>query len=195
MSAQRRRKSWFRPPPEVLKGVHDIVAGITGYTEARGDQIAIETLPFETTLEAEPPLAPAAPARQSPAGFNFRQPVAMGGAVLLLLLVGALIFVMSRKRAGRAEDTAADALTGGQSAHQQALDGKPAPPSQMERQLQENDSEQARIESETLSRIKLPANTKKTEILVKHIRESVQKDAGNATNVLRNWLSEPERTV
>ena len=65
----------------------------------------------------------------------------------------------------------------------------------MERQLQENDSEQARLESETLSRIKLPASTKKSEILVKHIRESVQKDARNATNVLRNWLSETERTV
>ena len=95
----KAKKVLVPPSPEVLKGVHDIVAGITGYTEARGDQIAIETLPFETTLEAEPPLAPAAPARQSPAGFNFRQPVAMGGAVLLLLLVGALIFVMSRKRA------------------------------------------------------------------------------------------------
>jgi flagellar biosynthesis/type III secretory pathway M-ring protein FliF/YscJ len=119
----------------------------------------------------------------------------MGGAVLLLLLGVTLIFVMSRKRAGRAEDTAADALNAGHSAHQQTIDGKPAPGSQIERQLKENDSEQARLESETLSRIKLPTNTKKTEILVKHIRESVHKDAGNATNVLRNWLSEPERTV
>lgn len=189
----KAKKILIPPSAEVLKGVHDIVAGITGYTEARGDQIAIETLPFETTLEAEPPGVPAPPARQTPAAFNFRQPVAMVGAVLLLLLAGALIFVMSRKRAARAEDTAAGALNAGHSAHQQTLDGKPA--SGMERQLQENDSEQARIESETLSRIKLPTNTKKTEILVKHIRESVQKDAGNATNVLRNWLSEPERTV
>jgi flagellar M-ring protein FliF len=191
----KAKKVLVPPSAEVLKGVHDIVAGITGYTEARGDQIAIETLPFETTLEAEPPGAPVPPSRQAPAGFNFRQPVAMGGAVLLLLLVGALIFVMSRKRAVRAEDTAADALNAGQSAHQQTLDGKPAPATEMERRLQENDSEQARLESETLSRIKLPANTKKTEILVKHIRQSIQKDAGNATNVLRNWLSEPERTV
>jgi flagellar biosynthesis/type III secretory pathway M-ring protein FliF/YscJ len=119
----------------------------------------------------------------------------MGGAVLLLLLAGALIFFMSRQRSNAsAEDMAGDALNPGQSTQPQALDGKPAPGSEMERKLQ-NDSEQARIESETLSRIKLPANTKKTEVLVKHIRESVQKDAGNATNVLRNWLSEPERTV
>ncbi len=189
----KAKKILIPPSAEVLKGVHDIVAGITGYTEARGDQIAIETLPFETTLEAEPPGVPAPPARQMPAAFNFRQPVAMVGAVLLLVVAGALIFVMSRKRAARAEDTAADALNAGHSAHQRGLDGDPA--SGMERQLQENDSEQARLESETLSRIKLPINTKKTEILVKHIRESVHKDAGNATNVLRNWLSEPERTV
>ena len=43
------------PPPEKLKVIRDLVAGITGFTPERGDQLVIETLPFETTLLLEPP--------------------------------------------------------------------------------------------------------------------------------------------
>ena len=45
------------PSAEVLKGVHDMVAGIVGFNEQRGDQITVESLPFENTLEAEPPMS------------------------------------------------------------------------------------------------------------------------------------------
>ena len=63
----------------------------------------------------------------------------------------------------------------------------------MEQQLADNDAHQAQLESEELSRIKLPASTRKTDVLVKHIRESVHKDSGNATRpVLRTWISEPD---
>ena len=45
----------------------------------------------------------------------------------------------------------------------------------MEKQIAENDAQQALLEAEALSRIKLPGNTRKTEVLVKHIRDSVQR--------------------
>ena len=48
------------------------------------------------------------------------------------------------------------------------------------------------LESEELSRIKLPESTRKTEVLVKHIRDSVHKDSANATNVLRTWIAEAD---
>ena len=81
------------PSAEVLKGVHDIVAGITGFTETRGDQITVETLPFENTLEAEPPPAPpAAPIKQTPPKFDFKQPLVIGGAALLVVLIAGLDF-------------------------------------------------------------------------------------------------------
>ena len=48
----KARRTLIPPSADVLKGVHDIIAGITGFTEQRGDQITVETLPFETTLEA-----------------------------------------------------------------------------------------------------------------------------------------------
>ena len=53
----KAKKILVPPSAEVLKGVHDIIAGITGFSEQRGDQITVETLPFENTLEAEPPVA------------------------------------------------------------------------------------------------------------------------------------------
>ncbi len=187
----KAKKTLVPPSAEVLKGVRDIVAGITGFTEARGDQIAIETLPFETTLEAEPPLGPAAPVKQVPGKFDFKQPYAIGGAVFLVLLLASLIFLLSRKRAaGRAEDMAAEALAAASAAH--ALEGATTADQAMENQLSENQHEQARLEAEALRGIKLPANTKKTEVLVKHIRDSVHKDSTNATNVLRTWLSDAE---
>jgi len=175
----------------VLKGVHDIVAGITGFTEARGDQIAIETLPFETTLEAEPPPGPAAPVKPAPGRLEFKGPYTIGGAAFLALLVASLVFLLSRKRAARtAEDMAAEALAAGSASR--ALEGATTPDEAMENQISENQNEQARLEAQALRGIKLPANTKKTDVLVKHIRDSVQKDSTNATNVLRTWLSDAE---
>jgi flagellar M-ring protein FliF len=46
------------PTPEKLKVIRDLVAGITGFSAERGDQLVIETLPFETTLQLEPPASP-----------------------------------------------------------------------------------------------------------------------------------------
>src|SRR5580692_10444538 len=59
------------PSTETLKGVHDIVAGITGFIELRGDQITIETLPFESTVEAEPPMPLSAPLKPVANKFDF----------------------------------------------------------------------------------------------------------------------------
>src|SRR6202041_2307289 len=43
------------PSPEKLKTIHDLVAGITGLNTERGDQLIVETLPFESTLAIDPP--------------------------------------------------------------------------------------------------------------------------------------------
>src|SRR5206468_1787509 len=43
------------PAAEKLKVIRGLVAGIIGLSEERGDQLVIETLPFETTLLTEPP--------------------------------------------------------------------------------------------------------------------------------------------
>lgn len=184
----KARRSLVPPSAEVLKGVRDIVAGITGFTEQRGDQITIETLPFENTLQAEPPQPPAAPAKPVPVSLMSKPWVAFGGAGALVVLAGALIFVMSMKRrTGAAEGASQAALAGG--AGGAALPDQQAA---MEKQLAENEAKQALLESEEVTRIKMPESTRKTEVLTKHIRESAIKDPVNVTNVLRTWIGDTE---
>jgi flagellar M-ring protein FliF len=189
-SGTKVRRTLVPPSADVLKGIHDIIAGITGYSEQRGDQITIETLPFETTLEAEPPPGPTQAAKPAPTGLTVKQQYMIGGALVLILLAGTLIVVFSQKRKPVVEDIAPQAIgSAGSAASVSGEDAEKA----LEQQLSENDAQQAQIESEFLSRIKLPVSTRKTEALVKHIRDSVHKDPANATNVLRTWISDADQ--
>jgi flagellar M-ring protein FliF len=180
----KARRTLVPPSAEVLKGVHDLVAGVTGFNEQRGDQITIETLPFETTLQAEPPPGVVAPSKPAPKGFDFKQPAVIGGAAALLVIAAGLFFIFSGRRRKASVDAAQTQIP----ATMTAAEAK----AQLDRQAAENDVRQAQLEAEELSRIKLPPTTRKTEVLVKHIRTSVQKDSESVTNVLRNWIAEPE---
>src|SRR5205823_10931087 len=55
------------PSPEKVKTIRDLVAAATGFAETRGDQLTVETLPFESTLGVEPP-ADVMPPPAPPAG-------------------------------------------------------------------------------------------------------------------------------
>ena len=61
------------PSPEMLKSIREVVAGVTGFNATRGDQLVVETLPFEASLNAQPPVsAPlAAPTSGEPAWLQF----------------------------------------------------------------------------------------------------------------------------
>jgi flagellar M-ring protein FliF len=181
------------PSPELIKGVHDIVAGITGFVEQRGDQIAIEALPFEGGAEFEPPPAVGPPARVQGNGSDFKQPLLIGVvAIVAILAVGATLLSIRKRSALTVADVAPGAIAPGTPANAAAPAAAINRERLMEQQIAENDTQQAQLESEAMSRIKLPGSTRKTEVLVKHIRESVHKDSVNATNVLRTWISDPE---
>jgi flagellar M-ring protein FliF len=79
------------PSPEKLKTIRDLVAGVISFKAERGDQLIVETLPFEATLHTEPPAA----AGSRPGSGGARQPLpawlrsqgngaAAGGSILLL---------------------------------------------------------------------------------------------------------------
>jgi flagellar M-ring protein FliF len=189
----KARKTLVPPSPDVIKAVHDMVASISGYSEPRGDQITVETLPFENTLAAEPPLPPAPLAKPVP-GLDFKQPMVLGiaaGLVLVVILIGGTIFVLARRRtpAPVAVDTAPVAVSGAAPAKPVLIAGETAE-KRMENLISAQEAQQAELEAEALSRIKLPANTKQTEVLIRHIRDSVTKDAASSTNVLRTWISD-----
>jgi flagellar M-ring protein FliF len=73
-SGKARRLVAVPPSPEKLKSIRDLVAGVTGFREDRGDQLIVETLPFESAVEADPGLfAPVSTTKPSanPAWLNF----------------------------------------------------------------------------------------------------------------------------
>jgi flagellar biosynthesis/type III secretory pathway M-ring protein FliF/YscJ len=71
-----------------------------------------------------------------------------------------------------------------------AIPARETTEARLQQQLADNQAEQALLEMQTLARIKLPENTKKAEVLVRHIRESVQKDPVAAANALRTWVTD-----
>jgi flagellar M-ring protein FliF len=189
----KAKKIMVPPSPETLKGIRDVIAGITGYNELRGDLITVETLPFENTLSAEQPVP--APLAVKQVSFDFKQPIVLYGGAIVTLLALAVVVLLFRQPAKRgrvaAEDTAAPALA----AETPAVDSvsvKEPHASRLQQQIADNEAEQAALEEQALSHIKMPANTKTTEVLVRHIRDAVQKDPVGAANILRTWVTDQD---
>lgn len=94
------------PTPEQLKAARDVVAGVVGIEADRGDQIVVETLPFEQTLALVNPRPPAVPAAPADAiawykqAIEKRDPVALGvtGGIVLVLLILVVLILKSRKK-------------------------------------------------------------------------------------------------
>jgi flagellar M-ring protein FliF len=190
-------KRIFEPPPaETLKTIRTLVAGVLGLSEQRGDQLTVESLPFEALLLVEPPPGPDAP---PPAGFSWpgwvpaiiRQfpPAVVAGVVVALLFVAlAAVFLWLRKRAAGPSASGRAAIGPGGEDHQ-----LPAAPS-LQEQLEAREAERGRLEEEALAALRLPPpETKKSEVLVKHLREVSKKDPAGMAQLVRSWLNETER--
>jgi flagellar biosynthesis/type III secretory pathway M-ring protein FliF/YscJ len=191
------------PPPEKLKVIRDLVAGITGFSADRGDQLVIETLPFETTLLLEPPgsTSPAGPAKPIPTGMAFKldqKTLLMGGgAIAALIVLGftAAMFLRRKRNNGSVEMSAQAALlaaSGGQAAVGTLAAGGHVD-KQIESQLAERDALQQKMDAQVLSSLKLaPVITKKAEVLAKHLREKIGKEADVSAQILRTWIRDEE---
>jgi flagellar M-ring protein FliF len=186
----KAKKIVVPPSAEVVKAVHDVVAGIVAFNEPRGDQITVESLPFESTLDAEPPMSSTPLNQKAPAADKKQQMMLLGGgALVVVILLGGALFVMRRSTKPKVSDTAPAAIAADSHAG-----GVPVAPGhlgvEIEKRIREGEQEQARLEAEVLSAIKLPAATKATEVLIRHIRESSSKDPATAANVLRAWMND-----
>jgi flagellar M-ring protein FliF len=196
------------PSPEKLKVIRDLVAGITGYSQERGDQLVIETLPFETTLQLEPPAVatPAAPGRPGspfpglPVSLDRKTLlIAAGGATVLIVLgIAAAVFRRKRrKRTGTVEMASRPSLPAAAQAPAPGSSTELMSPAQlenqMESQLAERDALQAKMDAEALGSLKLaPVITKKAEVLAKHLREKIAKEPDVSVQILRTWIREEE---
>jgi flagellar M-ring protein FliF len=195
------RRVLSAPSPEKLKVIHDLVAGITGFSAERGDQIVIESLPFETTLQSEPPEFPMVP---TPADAPGKKPgpwslkwdrntfIAAGAAaVLLLLLFAAFRLARGRKSAARATIDIPAALPQGEAGS--TLVAAPGTDGQLESKLAERDALQQKLDAQALSALKLaPVITKTAEVMAKHLREKIKQDPEMSAQVFRTWIREEE---
>jgi flagellar M-ring protein FliF len=183
------------PSAEKLKAIRDLVAGVISFKAERGDQLVVETLPFESTLHSEPPQAAPAPAPLAP-GLNLPAWVhtpkgigaLAGGAIVLVALAFVGFRLLFRRRGAAA--TVQAALAPG------APDAPPLVAGDVvEKKIQAHmDGQadlQARLEAETLDAMKAPApGTNKKDVLAKYLRESLKKDPLTQVQTLRTWLNE-----
>lgn len=188
------------PSPERLKSIHDLVAAAIGFDAQRGDQLVIESLPFESTLNPEP--LPATRETPPPSGIDallhnrsLLYVAAAAAGLVVLLAVGAVLVLRKRKK--RVEVAPMRARLPG------AGPDTPGPPGQgaaadltalMQTRLAEQKELREKQVQEALDSLKVPAPqaTKKTEALTRHIAEEAKNDPTVMARVLRTWLAESE---
>lgn len=188
-SGDKAKRVVTPPSAEKLKSIHDLVAGVIGFSAERGDQLVVECLPFEATLNPEPlpPAAkPATPVQQYPPWLDalLKNKIALpavGGVLLLALGFGVFRMMRGGKRyvevemAGQLEAGEAPAISLNK---------------QIENQLAEQAAARQKQEADALNALKVPPMTKKTEVLTKHIGEQAKKDSTAMAHVLRSWMSD-----
>jgi flagellar M-ring protein FliF len=158
---------------------------VIGFSADRGDQLIVETMPFEATLNPEPltaskPPPPAPPPWYEQALKNKFVLVGAGvGVALLLTLVLVVLRLLRRSPTGSAGMAPQLGEATGESLNVR-----------IENQLAEQAAARQKQETDALNALKLPPVTKKAEVLTKHIGEQAKKDSTSMAHVLRSWMSE-----
>jgi flagellar M-ring protein FliF len=183
------------PPPERLKVIHDLAAAATGLNTDRGDQLIVESLPFESTLNLDQPGSQDS-APPPPAGvkkptlleqLKSDPKIMIGAAAILVVFLGGGLFVIRSLVKASAGDSAKAYVV---PALPQAAGEAGAP--QLARAS--GASEQDSWTPSSSASSPLPALAPgRIEVLTKNLRETAQKDAEICAGVLRGWLKE-ERT-
>jgi flagellar M-ring protein FliF len=186
------------PPAESLKVVREVIAGTIGFQEERGDQILVETLPFEATLSVPAPASPVSakepvpgqkiPSWAEPLLRRAPIPVWLGAAASVVVVMGVFGWWFFRMRKAPPKTAAGKVEAGAP-----ALPPKEDFEKRAHAQLSENQAEKERRELEALAALKLPHATKNSEVLRKHISEQAKVNPEATAQLVRTWLTEAER--
>jgi len=178
-----------QPSAQTLKSIRDLVAAATGFSTDRGDQLIVESLPFESTLNVEPPSATA----PKPIGANSinlppwlakyldNRWILIGVTLVVGFILSMLRRLIVRMFRGKKQATveATPALPSAQEALQAQLEAQRVAQAELDAKVQ------AQINAGTLSE-----SAYRTEALLKRFRENITKDPALAAHVVRSWINE-----
>jgi flagellar biosynthesis/type III secretory pathway M-ring protein FliF/YscJ len=172
------------PDADKLKAIQTLVGTLVGLDPMRGDQLTVEALPFDNSINSEPGSLSAPEAPKKPdVVFSIetlkKKPAllwgSVGGAVLLIALLGFALARLMRGGKGEASVETRQALP--------VVDtyaGLPAGPTAGAAPAM---SEPARFPALMPSR---------TEVLLTQLQENSRNNPEAWANVLRSWLAEEE---
>jgi flagellar M-ring protein FliF len=185
-----KKKVLVPPTAETLKTIRDVVAGVTGFNEERGDQLIVDSLPFESSLNAQPPPSShpsSKPTVKEPPLVEFYNkyrdlalPVSVGAILLIVLAIGILRTLRKPKRG-------ATQAEGGE------LLGLP-PGSDTAGSLALSGAEGAAAHLDLSAKAQQLAGPQVSEVdrdqLAERVRLVAKRDPAATANVLRMWLQD-----
>jgi flagellar M-ring protein FliF len=174
------RQRVFDPPkPEMIQSLKGLIAAATGLNTERGDQLIIESLPFESTQNAQPPPPPAKRPKQIPAPAEpawqqfvtkYKDLGAMAAmGIALITFVLRMVTGMFRSKGGRTPEAARELPAAHEPGTLQVAN-RPA-------QAYEAAPASLRAAEDTLD-------------VPERVRQLASRDTTLAANVVRSWLQE-----
>lgn len=163
------------PKPETIQSIKGLLTAATGLSTERGDQLIIESLPFETTLNPEPAPSGEAPKKAPPTGPKWLQflneykdvigLVSLAIVAVVVLLIMLLKFLRPKRR--RMDADAGQQLEGSE-------------------RVSELD---ANLAAAQIGAASPPIADDEMEI-TDRVRQLAKRDVSTAASVVRLWLQE-----
>jgi flagellar M-ring protein FliF len=163
-------------PPETLRVIREVVSAAIGLNQPRGDQLVIESLPFDATLHEPAPEIPGTPKQNpAPSPWTILLERRIEAGIILALAAAAIWVVLRygrRKRLKRVSVPHAVAAPAGQAS------------------LAAEKAAGALAEGSGKLLTDEPVPASRVEVLIESLRENIAQDPALAANVLRTWLDD-----
>src|SRR5579884_2577937 len=182
----RQKARVFEPPTaDKIKTIHDLVAGAIGLTPERGDQLIIESLPFETTMHPpvitdDKPLPPPSPVERLKTDHTYQ--IWAGTIVIAILIAPLILRRLLQPHKGTVVVSAAAALPaarGGVPAKAQPHAEVPEIDANrvIKEQLEAQQHQQQQLLAEMQEKLRTnTASTRQVEALKLHLKDTINKD-------------------